>query len=83
MKNLILDWVEKIINLFFGEKCTHCGSRETSRSYNFTRGYNEFCKQAAGDSGIFCCKCLKVTWDQPYEEYVKKLPKWVNPYPHA
>jgi len=83
MKNRWLNFWEAFLNTCFGEKCAHCGKRSTVRSYEYTRGWNEHCQQAAGDSGIFCYNCTKVTWDTPYKKYVKQLPKWIRPYPNA
>lgn len=58
-------------------KCKHCGSRDTRRGC-YTRGYNEWCEQAAGDSGHYCMKCAQITWKQSFEDYSNSLPKWVN-----
>ena len=82
MKRLKNLW-NKILDYCIGEKCEHCGSRHTNRNYNYTRGYNEWCRQAIGDRGIFCYECYKITWDRSYEEYVKILPEWCRGYPDA
>lgn len=60
--------------------CERCGSRDTSRGF-YTRGYNELCTQAAGDSGHWCNTCGHITFDQSYEDYVAGLQSWVKPYP--
>lgn len=61
-------------------KCVKCGSNDTIRQSNYTRGYNNLCQQAYGDWGRYCCNCHHIEWDTPYDEHIKTLPNWCTPY---
>ena len=71
--------LERTLASLFGTKCPNCGSRDTRYS-QFTRGWNELCNHAIGDSGLFCHSCHTITWDRPLDEYRKQLPSWCTAY---
>ncbi len=73
-----VDWKDRL----FGIKCPHCKKRGTDmRSNHYTRGYNNLCTQASGDSGFYCMGCQRITFLISYEESRRITPTWctVNP----
>lgn len=58
-------------------RCKHCGSKKIDKGY-YTRGWNNWCEQAAGDEGYWCNDCLKVSFIKSLDEYKDQLPKWVT-----
>jgi len=83
MKQIIALW-NKLLDNLFGEKCPNCGKRELQYGY-WSRGYNELCRQACGDSGDRCYECGYIRWRLDYESYKSSLPHWCRAYddPHS
>lgn len=42
--------------------------------------WNELCNQGAARSGKRCYECGHFEWDETFEEYKAKLPKWCRAY---
>ena len=63
-------------------RCERCGSKKVGKTYYFlySRGWNDLCNQAIGDTGAYCNNCGWVTFVNTLDEYVKKLPKWCRAY---
>lgn len=72
----IIEWIIKKLDL---KQCERCGSFEVKRGH-YTRGWNNYCGQASGDTGWHCFDCGFIKWEKTYDEYVKGLPNWVTPY---
>ncbi|WP_018234246.1 hypothetical protein [Thioalkalivibrio thiocyanodenitrificans] len=70
--------IERILNTLFGERCSACGSRDTVRGNNWTRGWNHLCKQAHGGAGLYCKHCQHIEFDVPKEVYEARLPEWCD-----
>lgn len=76
-------WKQLIIffkDLFFPDRCEKCKSTTLHKSSGWTRGWNNLCEQATGDSGTRCFDCGHIKWDQSLEEYKSKLPEWCVAY---
>lgn len=71
---------DRLVIYLLGEQCKECGSRNTKRGYSWTRGWNDYCSQAYGDSGLLCRDCHYIEWDTSIEEHRKIIPEWCRPY---
>jgi len=60
-------------------RCPKCKSKHLNDGY-WTRGWNDLCSQACGDTGIRCFDCCHIEWEQTLDEYKAKLPKWCRAY---
>jgi hypothetical protein len=62
-------------------RCEKCGSKNVGNTYSgYTRGYNELCQQACGDTGAYCNNCGHITFVRSLEDFKKSLPNWCRAY---
>ena len=58
-------------------KCSKCGSKDR-RWGEYTRAYNDLCKQAAGDAGYYCMNCTHIDFHTPdFEVWLARMPRWI------
>jgi ssDNA-binding Zn-finger/Zn-ribbon topoisomerase 1 len=69
--------IDSIAIRVVGHKCPKCGKRSHHSGRGFwTRGYNDYCRQAISDSGWRCYECGHIEWDHSIDEYRASLPPW-------
>lgn len=79
MKRSVMSLIDRVVICLLGDKCPKCGSRNHKSGHGYwTRGYNNYCRQACGDSGWRCYDCGRIEWDQTLEQYQAKLPDWCD-----
>lgn len=64
---------------FACRRCWKCGGKHLTESSDWTRGYNDLCRQASGSTGKRCFDCGFIHFEKSHAEYAKTLPEWVRP----
>ena len=64
--------------------CERCGSTKVGKTLHhaYTRGWNDWCNQAVGDTGAYCDTCGWVTFVRTIDEFKKSLPDWCHAFNH-
>lgn len=63
-------------------RCEKCNSKKVGRTwyYTYTRGWNDLCNQAVGDTGAYCNNCGHITFIRSLEDFKKSLPNWCRAF---
>ena len=63
-------------------RCEKCNSKKVGRTwyYAYTRGWNDLCNQAVGDTGAYCNDCGHITFVRSLEDFKKSLPNWCRAF---
>lgn len=75
LKNV--DWKDRL----FGVKCPNCSVRGAMHQAEYTRGWNNLCNQASGDTGLRCMSCSTIAFLTSFEESRRLTPAWCTVVP--